>query len=144
MKPAISIQEIDDVHNLLLLFVEKLAELFGKEYVTPNMHMHLHLKNCWKEFGPVYGFWFFSFERYIGILGSFCTNNHILSVQLMKKFVSGIYIESSYKSLGFGKLPTFSEVKLSSDHEEVNSKVYTIDRTRRNIKNKSIPVFEKR
>ena len=34
-------------------------------------------------------------------------------------------------------------MKLSSDQEEVNSKFYTIDRIRRNIKNKSIPVFEK-
>ena len=40
-------------------------------------------------------------------------------------------------------MPTFSEMKLSSDHEEVNSKFYTIDRIRRNIKNESIPVFEK-
>ena len=56
----------------------------------------------------------------------------------MKKFISGIYIESSYKNLGFGKLPTFLEMKLSSDHEEVNSKFYTIDRITRNIKNESL------
>ena len=143
LKPTISIQEIDDAHNFLVLFVEKFAELFGKEHVTPNMHMYLHLKNCLKKFGPVYGFWCFSFERYNGILESFCTNNHSISVQLMKKFISGIYIESSYKNLGIGKLPTFSEMKLSSDHKEVNSKFYTIDRIRRNIKNENIPVFEK-
>ena len=107
------------------------------------MHMHLHLKNCSKEFGPVYGFWCFSFEHYNGIPGSFCTNNHSISVQLIKTFISGIYIESSYKNLGFGKLPTFLEMKLSSDHEEVNSKFYTIDRITRNIKNESMPVFEK-
>ena len=107
------------------------------------MHMHLHLKDCLKEFGTVYGFWCFSFERYKGIPGSFCTNKHSISVQLMKKIISGIYNESSNKKLGFGKLPTFSEMKLSSDHEEVNSKFYTIDRIRRNIKNESIPVFEK-
>ena len=66
LKPTISIQEIDDTHNLLVSFVE----LFGKEHVAPNMHIHLHLKNCLKEFGPAYGFWCFSFERYNGILGS--------------------------------------------------------------------------
>ena len=105
--------------------------------------MHLHLKNCLKEFGPVYGFWCFSFGRCNGIPGSFCTNNHSISVLLMKTFISGIYIESSCKNLGFGKLPLFSEMKLSSNHEEVNSKFCTIDRIRRNIKNESIPVFEK-
>ena len=61
LKPTISIKEIDDAHNLLVLFVEKFAELFGKEHVTPNIHVHLHLKNCLKEFGPVYRFWCFFF-----------------------------------------------------------------------------------
>ena len=32
----------------------------------------------------------------------------------------------------------FLEMKLSSDHEEVNSKFYAIDRIRRNIKNETI------
>ena len=59
LKPTISIEEIDDTHNLLVLFLKKFAELSGKEHVTPNMHMHLHLKNCSKEFGPIYGFWCF-------------------------------------------------------------------------------------
>ena len=75
LKPTISIQEKDDAHNLLVLLVQKLTELFGKEHVTHNMHMHLHLKNCLKEFGPVYSFWWFSFELYNEILGSLCTNN---------------------------------------------------------------------
>ena len=34
-------------------------------------------------------------------------------------------------------------MKISSNHEEVNSKFYTIDRIRKSIKNESIPVFEK-
>ena len=34
-------------------------------------------------------------------------------------------------------------MKLGSDHEEINSKFYTIDRIRRNIMSESIPVFEK-
>ena len=140
LKVTISVQEIDDAHSLLVSFVKKFAELFGKEHVAPNMHAHLHLKNSLKEFWPVYGFWCFSFERYKGILGSFCTNNYSKSVQLMKKVISGICIEWSYKSLGFGELPTFSEMKIRSDHEEINSKFCTIDRIRRNIKRN---VFEK-
>ena len=39
LKPTISIQEIDDAHDLVL-FVEKFAELFRKEHFTPNMHIH--------------------------------------------------------------------------------------------------------
>ena len=40
------------------------------------MHLHLHLKECMLDYGPVYSFWCFSFERFNGILGKF-NNNHI-------------------------------------------------------------------
>ena len=49
LKITISIQEIDDAHSLLVSFVKKFAELFGKEHVAPNMHAYLHLKNSLKE-----------------------------------------------------------------------------------------------
>ena len=43
------------------------------------------------DFGPVYSFWLFSFERLNGILGSYHTNCHDISVQLMRRFTSSIY-----------------------------------------------------
>ena len=127
----------------LCFLLKNLMNCLEKNILHPICICDSHLRKCLKESGPFYGFWCFSFERYNGILRSFSTNNHSMSVQLMKKFISGIYIESSYKNLGFGKLPTFWEMKLSSDHEEVNSKSYAIDRIRTNIKNESVPVFEK-
>ena len=36
--------------------------------MTPNMHMHCYLADCVRDFGPIYGFWLFSFERYNGLL----------------------------------------------------------------------------
>ena len=35
--------------------------------ITPNKHLHLHLKECVENYGCVYGFWLFSFERYNGL-----------------------------------------------------------------------------
>ena len=32
--------------------------------VTPNMHLHCHLKSCVLDYEPLHGFWCFSFERY--------------------------------------------------------------------------------
>lgn len=52
------------------------------------MHLHCHLKECIEDYGPVYSFWLFSFERLNGILGSFHTNNHDVSLQIMRRFVS--------------------------------------------------------
>ena len=60
---------------------------YGKERVTPNMHLHLHLKQCILDYGPVYSFWLFSFERFNGILGAFRTNNRSVEIQIMRKFL---------------------------------------------------------
>lgn len=51
------------------------------------MHLHLHLKECLQNYGPVHGFWCYSFERCNGILGQYHTNSQSIEVQLMKKFL---------------------------------------------------------
>lgn len=53
-----------------------------------NLHLHAHLRSCILDYGPVYSFWLFAFERMNGVLGSFQTNCHDISVQLMRKFLS--------------------------------------------------------
>lgn len=52
-----------------------------------NMHLHGHLRQCIEDYGAVYSFWCFSFERLNGILGSYPTNSHHISVQLMRRFL---------------------------------------------------------
>lgn len=54
---------------LLLNFCKRVERLYGHSVVTPNMHMHLHLKETLSDYGPVQEFWLFAFERYNGILG---------------------------------------------------------------------------
>ena len=51
------------------------------------MHFHLHIKECVENYGSMYGFWLFSFERYDGILRSFHANNREVEVQLMRTFL---------------------------------------------------------
>ena len=86
---TINATEVDQAHMLLKMFCKKFVELFGKEHCTPNMHLHMHLKDCVENFGPVYAFWCFGFERFNGILGSFHVNNHSISIQFMRKYISG-------------------------------------------------------
>ena len=57
------------------------------ESCTPNMHLHLHLKNCVLDYGPVYSFWMFAFERFDVILGAYGTNNKNIEVQIMREFL---------------------------------------------------------
>ena len=46
----------------------------------------MHLADCVLDYGPVYSFWLFSFERYNGILGKYPTNNKSVELQMMRKF----------------------------------------------------------
>ena len=41
---------------------------YGREVITPNLHLSLHLAACSHDYGPLYAFWCFSFERMNGIL----------------------------------------------------------------------------
>ena len=49
--------------------------------------MHCHLHNCLLDYGPVYSFWCFSYERYNGILGNQPSSNREIEPQLMTRFL---------------------------------------------------------
>ena len=90
----ISAQAIDEIHQYLTLFCKHFEELYGAGAYTPNMHLHLHLKDCLKDYGPAHSFWVYGFERFNGILGRYQTNNHSIEVQLMRKFLCEAQIQS--------------------------------------------------
>ena len=83
----INTQAINEIHCYLTHFCKQFEELYGEDACTPNMHLHLHLKECLKDYGPAHSFWCYSFERYNGILGRYHTNSHRIEVQLMRKFL---------------------------------------------------------
>ena len=58
------------------------------------MHLACHMSKCLEDFGPVHSFWCFAFERLNGQLGAIPTNNLSVEVQLMRKFVDGMFINS--------------------------------------------------
>ena len=41
----------------LLQFCRQFKQLYGSNACTPNMHLHLYLKECIIDYGPVYSFW---------------------------------------------------------------------------------------
>ena len=69
---------------LLIKFCTRVQDIYDESAITPNMHMHGHLKEV---VGPVYAFWLFSYERYNGILGYQPNNNLRIEPQLMQRFL---------------------------------------------------------
>ena len=83
--PILSKTDIVKADLLFVKFGKKFEQLYGKKFVTPNMHLHCHLKECVIDCGPVHAFWCFSFERVNAILGSMQVNGKSVEVQLMRK-----------------------------------------------------------
>ncbi|OAD81215.1 hypothetical protein PHYBLDRAFT_161839 [Phycomyces blakesleeanus NRRL 1555(-)] len=87
---------------------DKFQTLYGKSAVTPNMHLHLHLGKCVHDFGPIYAFWLFSFERYNGLLKNIKTNQKGgFESTMMKRFLERTYIGSFIQSF-VNHLPQFA------------------------------------
>lgn len=79
--------ELTKADLLLLKFCKTVQDLYGPSVITPNMHLHCHIADCIKDYGSIYNFWLFSYERYNGILGSYPTNKRNTSTQLMERFI---------------------------------------------------------
>ena len=86
-KRVLTVDDIELGDRYLMQFCKAFEQLYGKDLVTPNMHLHGHLKECLLDYGPFHAFWCFTFERFNGILGSYHTNNRSVEIQLMRRFL---------------------------------------------------------
>ena len=79
-------------HMYVLKFCKEFELFYGEDRVTPNMHLHMYIKDCILDYGPIiYSFWLFSFEKCNGIICSLPTNKRnndkSLSDKLLDDFV---------------------------------------------------------
>ncbi|KAI7847558.1 hypothetical protein BDC45DRAFT_451664 [Circinella umbellata] len=88
VKPSITMDDVEESNNLLLQFCIGVQRLYGAEEITPNMHLHLHLDSTIEDFGPLYAYWAFSYERYNGYLKDIDTNQKdSFEMTFMKRFL---------------------------------------------------------
>ena len=85
---SLTVEQVTLADALLLKFCRRTEQLYGQPAMTPNMHMHCHLRNCLLDFGPVYSFWCFSYERYNGILRNQPSSNREIEPQLLMRFLA--------------------------------------------------------
>ena len=65
----INYNALNEAHERLLKVVTLIEENYSPKRITPNLHLCLHIANCCQNYGPLYSFWCYSFERMNGILG---------------------------------------------------------------------------
>ena len=105
-QPTIRKSRLRIAHRLFLQVSELAEELYGQSFLTPNMHLHGHLKETIERYGSIYGFWAFSFERYNGLLADFPTNKRSVEIQIMRRFQQvGFTADIKHRDFGeFGNL----------------------------------------
>ena len=86
-KRNLTLADVNLCDALLMAFCRTVEVLYGTSAVTPNMHVHGHIKENILDYGPVYAFWLFSYERYNGLLGHQPKNNRAIEPQLMSRFL---------------------------------------------------------
>ena len=62
---------LNEAHARLLKVAHLIEDNYGPEMITPNIHLSLHITECCRDYGPLYSFWCYSFERINGILGNY-------------------------------------------------------------------------
>ena len=93
-KQCLSLTDVELAHHMLLRFCTKVECFYGNHVITPNMHLHVHLKEMLLDYGPSQELWLFSYERYNGLLGKQPTNNKVIEPQLMQKFLRDNFVIS--------------------------------------------------
>jgi len=78
--------DVSSADLFMLQFCQTFQSLYGTNKFTPNIHLHLHLKDCILDLVPLHAFWCYAFERFNGVLGSMHTNHRSIESQLMRRF----------------------------------------------------------
>ena len=109
-QPVVSMADIKKADVLLLNFCKGYAQLYGKYAITPNLHLCCHLQESMFDYGPIYAFWLFSFERYNGELGANITNNRSVEIQYMRKFITSAHVHPKNSNVPFLYKDEFEEL----------------------------------
>ncbi|PKB99614.1 hypothetical protein RhiirA5_383060 [Rhizophagus irregularis] len=75
---------LSEAHEHLLKVAMLIEENYGPERITPNFYLCLHIADCCRDYGPLYSFWCYSFERMNGILGSFPNSHRQIEPELLR------------------------------------------------------------
>ena len=119
--PVLTDLSIKKADLLLVHFCRKVELLYGKNEITPNMHLHCHLVECVCDYGPIFGFWLFSFERYNGMLGKFPNNQKHIEIQLMQRFETEMQLYSLSLPQQFHDSFYCAFKRVTGDASKVNS-----------------------
>src|SRR2546428_2741144 len=90
---------LKEAHERLIMIIKLIEQKYGAEKISPNLHLSLHLHECAYDYGPLYVFWCFSFERMNGILGSLPNSHRKIESEIMRRLMNDrriLYLTTNY------------------------------------------------
>ncbi len=78
--------DLNDIHHILLDFVQEAEQLYGVNIMLSGMHELLHLVQCTKDFGPIKGVSAFQFEEMNRGLVSLIDGKDLVGDEFLKVF----------------------------------------------------------
>src|SRR5260364_415961 len=76
-----------------------IEEHYGPHLISSNIHLSLHIKQCCLDYGPLYAYWCYSFERMNGLLGTYPTSNRSIEPELMHILMKNAQVEFRINSI---------------------------------------------
>ena len=62
---------LEKAHQLFLMLLKLIEETYGKQKISPNLHLSLHIAESCLLYELLSSFWCYGFERMNGILGKY-------------------------------------------------------------------------
>ncbi|CAB4440174.1 unnamed protein product [Rhizophagus irregularis] len=89
----VEVELMREAHQKLIEIIKLIKEYYGQNKVSLNLHLSLHLCEYSYDYGPLYAFWCFSFER------SLPNSNRKIEPEIMRRLTTDNRI-SDIKSSG--------------------------------------------
>jgi len=142
LTPNVCTDLINFVEKLLTYFVDKFCEIYGKEFISLNVHNLLHIVDDYKKFGALDSCSCFPFENYMKTLKKMIRKHEKPLEQVIKRYnefqMFGKYELNTSRSSEIVKyLKTYSGGPLPEDCIEPEFKILIKNNIKINIKSLS-------
>ncbi|EFN75022.1 hypothetical protein EAG_08081, partial [Camponotus floridanus] len=105
---------VDYAEKLLQHFVESFEKIYGKEYMSHNVHNLLHLSNETRKFGSLDSFSSFRFENFLQILKSFLCKAEKPLQQVIRRYMERR--QNRYESMKNKSFHSLHKFELKGKH----------------------------
>lgn len=92
-KSKITEDEFVSADEALILFVDKIEDLYGKEYMKYNVHVLRHIPDFVKKFGALWAWSAFPFEHFNGVIGKLHHGTQCIPSQICKMYSRLRYVK---------------------------------------------------